>query len=664
MHDTKTISRRQAGAHWQRGPRLAGMLLLPLLLLLAIESVARLSLAKALNWMILAESANPLRFSYLWLFVALMLLFAVSNRLKRAAWLLGIITIAVALLHAGKQLLLQQPLVPSDFSLLAMATGIWSTAYFPFSWPQVGYFVLGLICWAVYCRHGLPDWRLRPQGRLITLVAAGLPLFYLSENPALLSARNVPDTRKLTAVWRPESNRSESDGIIPGIQNPDFSSSFNTLSFGFLSGFLLNADNPSSDVEERLGDCSEEEIRQTWSRLAAELPPACIAPSASNDYPHVLVVLSESFSDPTWLEGLTIDPDPLPEFRRLASGTNGCAVHTVSPIFGGYTCNAEFEVLTGIAMATLPERIVPHRHGFNGQVPSLPSVFKEQGYATIAVHPFLSAFWNRNLVYPRIGFDRFIHIDTMRNREVKGKFISDNAAADEVIALLEEADAPTFLLLITMQNHSPYGDRRYGEVETNSVAVTSPALHADSVRDYVHGLRDADAMLGKLTRHLAGLDRRVVLLFLGDHQPNLVPAGSAPGVFKQRLREEVCVLPVPAVTGRFQGVALLWSSRGPAPIPPPGPVSLAALPSRLLREAGLAMPPFLSLSERVFRTYPVLHRNWGVSTEGALHAFSYPLPEGLLRDYQVICQDILIGRNHSRAHLREEDHGITCPPGT
>lgn len=640
------------------------MLLMPLALVLTVETVARLSLADALRWMALPESANTLRFTFLWLLFAWLFAFAAINRLRGAAGLLLAAVLAVALLHSGKLVLLQQPLMPGDFTLIGMTTGIWSAAYFPFTWPQVAGFLALLAVWIAFCRRGLPRWRLDGRRRLPLFAASGAALFAFTSHSSLLAARQVPPERKLTTVWRPESNTSDHLRIMPSIQNPDFSATFNYTSFGLVVGFLHNLNRSAYASRVSLPD-DPRTVARAWTNLSAsmEAVPAPVPP-APGERPHVVVVLSESFWDPTWLEGLAIDPDPLPEFRRLASGTNGCAVHTFSPIFGGYTCNAEFEVLTGIAMATLPGGIVPHRHGFKGWIPALPSVFKEQGYATIAVHPFLPDFWNRNLVYPRIGFDRFIHMGTMRNREVKGRFIGDNAAADEVGALLEEATAPTFLLLITMQNHSPYGDHRYGEVETNSVTVTSPTLHADSVRDYVHGLRDADAMMGQLTRRLTGLDRRVLLLFLGDHQPNLVPPGSAPGAFTQRLREEVCVLPVPAVTGKFQGVALLWSSRGPAPIPPPGPVCLAALPSRLLREAGLAMPPFFSLSEHVFRAYPVLNRNWGVSAGGALSAFDYPLPEGLLRDYQVICQDILIGRNHSCAHLREEDHGITCPPGT
>ena len=50
---------------------------------------------------------------------------------------------------------------------------------------------------------------------------------------------------------------------------------------------------------------------------------------------------------------------------------------------------------------------------------------------------------------------------------------------------------------------------------TGTVRVDLPSISAAGVRDYVHGVRDADAMLDTLTRRLAASERRVLLVFLG-----------------------------------------------------------------------------------------------------------------------------------------------------
>jgi hypothetical protein len=629
-------------------------LFMPLALVLTAETIARLSLADALRWMTLPESANTLRFTYLWLLAALALLFAVINRVKWAARLLSGSTVMVAILHAGKERLLQQPLVPDDFSLLAMSSSVWSVAYFPFLWHQVLLFVVGLLCWALYCRYGLPDWRLRSWPRLMTLLSSGLCLVYFTANVDLLAAREVPITDTLTAIWQPESNLRERDRPMPSIQNPDLSLSFNMVSFGLIPAFLLNANKNLPEVGEDLRNKSAVEIGEIWARRAPLPPPDLPDAMEENDLPHVVVVLSESFWDPTWLDGIAIAPDPLQNLRSLAEGPGGCAINTVSPIFGGYTCNAEFELLTGISMAMLGRHAVPHRRGFRAQVPSLPAVFKHQGYRTVAIHPFLPDFWNRDVIYPQIGFDTFIHIDTIKHRQVKGKFISDEAVADEAIDILDADAEPTFLFIITMQNHSPYGDKRYGSVETDAVCVLTNSVCADAVRDYVHGVRDADAMLRKLADHLAAVRRRTLLVFVGDHQPNLIPKTTGSGLFSQAIRTDVVVGGQPNVVGKYMGPGLFWVNRGPTPkLPVSRPLSLAALPAWILREAGVPPPPSFSLSGQVFEAYPALCRKWGITANGELRPLQTLLQDDLLRDYQQICHDIVFGSNHSSGVLRQ-----------
>ena len=79
----------------------AAVLLMPLALVLTAETVARLSLADALRWLALPESANTLRFTFLWFLFAWLFVFAVLNRLRGAAGLLLAAVLAVATLHDG-----------------------------------------------------------------------------------------------------------------------------------------------------------------------------------------------------------------------------------------------------------------------------------------------------------------------------------------------------------------------------------------------------------------------------------------------------------------------------------------------------------------------------------------------------------------------------------
>ncbi|WP_221933211.1 hypothetical protein, partial [Tessaracoccus rhinocerotis] len=66
---------------------------------------------------------------------------------------------------------------------------------------------------------------------------------------------------------------------------------------------------------------------------------------------HVVLVLSESLSDPMAMPGITPAEDPLPFLRELmATNTSGTLR---SGAFGGGTSSMEFEVVTGMAVANL-----------------------------------------------------------------------------------------------------------------------------------------------------------------------------------------------------------------------------------------------------------------------------------------------------------------------
>ena len=118
--------------------------------------------------------------------------------------------------------------------------------------------------------------------------------------------------------------------------------------------------------------------------------------------PDIIVVMSESFWDPTLLPGTTITPDPMPNVRAVRSGS------MFSPEFGGMTANVEFEALTGFSNAFLPYGSIPYQQYVRGPVPSLANFFRSEGYETTAIHPFEGWFWNREHVYDAFGFDRFL----------------------------------------------------------------------------------------------------------------------------------------------------------------------------------------------------------------------------------------------------------------
>ena len=82
-------------------------------------------------------------------------------------------------------------------------------------------------------------------------------------------------------------------------------------------------------------------------------------------------------------------------------------------VFGGGTSNSEYEFLTGNSVSALPLNGNAYTQFVKHKVPSLASQLKQQGYDTLAFHPYKAHGWNRDTVYPLIGFDNFLDETSM-----------------------------------------------------------------------------------------------------------------------------------------------------------------------------------------------------------------------------------------------------------
>ena len=98
------------------------------------------------------------------------------------------------------------------------------------------------------------------------------------------------------------------------------------------------------------------------------------------------------------------------------------------------------------------------------------------------------------------------------------------AMADQIIGqyetMKEKSDAPVFLHAVTMQNHTNYNKDNYPDDQRVKVTEAPAGLKASTVgalEDFATGIRDADAMLGKLTEYFSQVDEPVILVFWGDH---------------------------------------------------------------------------------------------------------------------------------------------------
>lgn len=220
--------------------------------------------------------------------------------------------------------------------------------------------------------------------------------------------------------------------------------------------------------------------------------------------PNVLIVMSESYADFRAVDPTAADDAAYAAFDAFCA--DGLSGYAVVPTFGGYTGRSEFELLTGLPVASLEDPIIPHDAVTRETVEGIPTLFQNRGYQTIYLHPYHRNFYDRASVYPKFGFDTLLFDDdlTIGSRTFHHR-PEDALCLEKTIDLLRQTEEPVFLFLTTMQNHQPY----YYEAEQG----------VDELAYYLKGIAHTDEALAAFRQALDELDEETIVLFIGDHFP-------------------------------------------------------------------------------------------------------------------------------------------------
>lgn len=390
----------------------------------------------------------------------------------------------------------QEPIYPDDlkmiteFNLLKDMTG---TPIF-IGLILLAILAFGGVVWAIV-RSFKKD-RTFQIYRILTLIMTVAMMGYFSNfnnpNNLLRKAYNQ------TALWIPYSQK------------------MNYYNTGFIGGFLYNLKVEPMERPEGYSKEKINEITEKYQAIADEKNQ-----TASDEQPNIIYVMSESFSDPSHLNGVTVTGDPLADYREVANQTYSGRM--LSQNYGGGTANIEFEALTGLSMAlfngqmTTPyTMLVPKLD----QLPSLVSTLNAQNYRTTAIHPYNTSMYKREDVYQTLGFDSFIsegnmtYTDTIDNNP----YISDESAYKEILDLLKDEQTPQFVHLVTMQTHMPYAGK-YSQLDFS--ATTEDDTGTDTLNNYLQDIAYSSQALKALTEALKDTPRRTLVVFWGDHLPGI-----------------------------------------------------------------------------------------------------------------------------------------------
>ncbi len=321
----------------------------------------------------------------------------------------------------------------------------------------------------------------------LTLVPLVALLNGLVLNPALIS--QYPGITRFP--WNQMVNYNQNGVVIPFLQ----------------STRNLNISQPEQDFQPQPG--------------FYEIPAGQKTSQASPDKPNIIAIMSESFADFDNIRPVETTEPVMPFFDQLLNSPNARHGKLLVSIFGGGTCNSEFEFLTGSSMLFMADGSLPYNSYFMGPTHALPDLLGQQGYRSVAIHPYLRTFWDRNLVYPAIGFDQYISMEDFPADGKVRDFISDEADFNQIIRAYEnkQPEERLFIFSVTMQNHFPYNSSE--EILSGlDYNIKLPTLtEVESVELYLSLLRQSDDALRDLIYYFSTVDEPTLIVLFGDHLP-------------------------------------------------------------------------------------------------------------------------------------------------
>ena len=286
--------------------------------------------------------------------------------------------------------------------------------------------------------------------------------------------------------------------------------------YGFVYGF-------SSSVVGRGMTKPDDYKEETIDTLTASSANVGETTVASDDQPNIVVVLLESFCDPTEVNFLQLSEDPIPNFRNLYE--NYSSGYLTVPVVGAGTANTEFEVLTGMSMQYFGTGEYPYKTILKEtDCESIASDLSSIGYGTHVVHNNGGNFYSRANAFSMMGFDTFTSKEMMNIQEYTplGDWPTDNILINETKKAMDATpDQADLVYTITVQGHGDYPTEKIIADPEITVSGADTQEANNQWEYYVNEIHEVDKFIGNLTDMLSKRDEKTILVLFGDHLPTM-----------------------------------------------------------------------------------------------------------------------------------------------
>lgn len=421
---------------------------------------------------------------YYWLFL---FVFFIAGRTSIS---MAICVAAIAIIGVGNYFVVMfrsNPIVPWDIYSFETAMGVADNYVFSVDWALAEHIAMFILM-------------------LIVGVRTNIRLNKKILRPILTVAMCIPAYFYISYLWQDNLERNT------GLSDTLFNAKYMHSKDGFFVSFILDIhflqiEEPKNYSDEyALSLLNEQEVEKV---------------EAPEELPDIIAIMDETFSDPAVLGEFETNKDYMPFVHSILRGevANTISGYTDVSVLGGNTANSEFEFLTGNSMAFFPNGSVPYLQYIRDGISTIVPQLEEYGYTTYGTHPYRAKGWNREFIYDLMGFDyryfqgSFPFEDKLRN------YVSDEADFKSILEWRNNTEGPFFMFNVTMQNHSNYGGD-FDNFDPQIVAKFKNTSSNKYLNKYLSLMYETDQDVASLLSELSQSDRKTIVVFWGDHQPN------------------------------------------------------------------------------------------------------------------------------------------------
>lgn len=204
----------------------------------------------------------------------------------------------------------------------------------------------------------------------------------------------------------------------------------------------------------------------------------------------------------------------------------------------GTSSDTEFTLLTSLMPATSGTVAVSY---WDRDYSTSLKYLKDMGYYNFSMHANNGTFWNRNMIHPKYGYDRFFYFtkDYEITEENKlGMGLSDKAFFSQSVPKIKEISENNqnfYGTMIMLTNHTPFDaasqvdfdvDFKYKKIDEETgehTTVSAPFMEGTTLGDYFKTVHYADEAIGDFINDLdeAGLLENTVIVIYGDHDAKI-----------------------------------------------------------------------------------------------------------------------------------------------